>query len=190
MSVILASGSPRRRELLETIGIKDFIVRPAKGEENAGEYRVPEDIVIALSRAKAQEVAALSEHDDIVIAADTIVWAGEKVLGKPKNAEDAEDMLRMLSGKTHEVYTGVTVICGDRMECEAECTEVCFRTLSEEEIRAYVEDGEPMDKAGAYGIQGKASLFVEKIIGDYFNVVGLPLCRLGQMLKAIGVQLL
>ena len=190
MSIILASGSPRRRELLETIGIKDFIVRPAKGEENAAAFHTPEDIVIALSRAKAEEVAAISDENDVIIAADTIVWADGRVLGKPKNAGDAADMLRMLSGKTHEVYTGVTVICGDRMECEAECTQVCFRTLNDAEIKVYIEDGEPMDKAGAYGIQGKASLFVEKINGDYFNVVGLPLCRLGQMLKAIGVQLL
>ncbi len=190
MKIVLASGSPRRRELLNAVGVTDFEVCPAKGEEKAADNLPPQEIVKCLSCAKAQEVAANYGEDTVIIAADTIVWADGRVFGKPKNEDDAFAMLRTLSGKSHEVYTGISVICNGRTISEAECTSVRFRNLSDDEIRAYIATGEPMDKAGAYGIQGRASLMVEKIDGDYFNVVGLPLCRLGQMLKTIGVHLL
>ena len=188
MEIILASGSPRRRELLNTLGLS-FTVCPAKGEENAPEGAGPAEIVKALSRAKAAEVSR-QFAGELIIAADTIVYLDGRVLGKPKDEADARAMLASLSGRAHEVYTGVTVILGEDTLCEAECTKVFFRELSAEEIDAYVASGDPMDKAGAYGIQGKASLMVERLEGDYFNVMGLPLCRLGKMLKTIGVRLL
>ena len=190
MKIVLASASPRRRELLSTVGVTDFEVCPAKGEENAAEGLPPQEIVKSLSCAKAREVAANYGADAVVIAADTIVWADGRVFGKPHDENEAFAMLSTLSGKSHEVYTGITVIYGEKIVSEAECTSVWFRSLSDDEIKAYIATGEPMDKAGAYGIQGMASLMVEKIDGDYFNVVGLPLCRLGQMLKTIGVHLL
>ena len=188
--IVLASGSPRRRELLTMLGISDFRILPAKGEEIVPEGVGPAETVMALARAKAQEVAACSEKDDVIIAADTIVWIDGEILGKPKTAGQAHQMLRLLSGRTHKVYTGVCVIRGDAEELESECTEVRFRELSDAEIDAYIATGEPMDKAGAYGAQGKAALFVEGIDGDFFNVMGLPLCRLGQMLGKQGVTLL
>ena len=188
MEIILASGSPRRRELLNTLGLS-FTVCPAKGEETAPEGAGPAEIVKALSRAKAG-VVARQFAGELIIAADTIVYLDGRVLGKPKDEADARAMLSALSGRSHEVYTGVTVMLGEDTLCEAECTKVFFRELSAEEIDAYVASGDPMDKAGAYGIQGRAALMVEKIEGDYFNVMGLPLCRLGKMLKTIGVRLL
>lgn len=190
MKIVLASGSPRRRELLGVIGVADFEVCPAQGEEKTQEGLPPEEIVKSLSGAKAREVAAKYDPDAVIIAADTIVYADGRVLGKPHDEHEAFSMLKALSGKAHEVYTGITLIRGDNVLSEAECTSVEFRELSDEEINAYIATGEPMDKAGAYGIQGKASLMVSAINGDYFNVVGLPLCRLGQMLKTIGVRLL
>lgn len=190
MSIVLASGSPRRRELLEMLGVRDFIIRPAVGEEKIGPGQSPAEIVCFLSKAKAEEVSLSFGSEDVIIAADTIVWCGGRVFGKPKTEAEAKAMLSELSGKSHEVYTGVTVIKGEKIISEAECTKVYFRELEESEIEAYIADGEPMDKAGAYGIQGKASLFATGIEGDFFNVMGLPLCRLGQMLKTIGVRLL
>ena len=188
MDIILASGSPRRRELLTAAGITDFSVCPAVGEEKAPDGLSPDELVMYLSRGKASEVAA-KYPDKLVIAADTIVWADGRALGKPHSEAEAFGMLRALSGKAHEVYTGVTVMLGEKMLCESECTRVYFRELTDDEIYAYIATGEPMDKAGAYGIQGRASLMVEKIDGDYFNVVGLPLCRLGKMLRSMGVML-
>lgn len=190
MSIVLASGSPRRRELLGMLGVEDFVICPAVGEEKADMSLPPEKIVCALSAAKAAEVAEKFGAEDVIIAADTIVWCGGKIFGKPRTEDDAEDMLNSLSGGEHEVYTGITVIKGETKISEAECTKVRFRALDSAEISAYIASGEPMDKAGAYGIQGKASLFAEGIEGDFFNVMGLPLCRLGQMLKTIGVRLL
>lgn len=189
MNIILASGSPRRRELLEMLGVKEFAVIPAKGEELPHPELSPAELVRELSRAKAAEVAA-AHPDAIVIGADTVVAVDDEVLGKPVDEEDAVRMLQSLSGRSHHVYTGVTVICGERVESVAEGTEVRFRAMTEREIAAYVATGEPMDKAGAYGIQGLASLFAEGIDGDFFNVMGLPVCRLGQMLKSLGVELL
>ena len=190
MHIVLASGSPRRKELLEMLGVKDMLIIPAAGEEKAPAGAGPEELVKALSAQKASEVAALRDKDDLVIGADTIVWVEGRVFGKPHSEEEAEHMLRTLSGNTHEVYTGVTVIRGERVISEAERSLVHLRQLSESEIKAYVATGEPMDKAGAYGAQGKAALFVRGIEGDFFNVMGLPLCRLGEMLKKQGVRIL
>ena len=186
MSIILASASPRRKELLEMLGVKDLRIVPAVGEEKAEAGLPPDELVKALASHKAREVAARCAENDIVIAADTIVWHDGRVYGKPHSEAEAAAMLRSLSGDTHEVYTGVSVIRSGKELLAAERSAVRFRALSD----AYIATGEPMDKAGAYGIQGKASLFAEGIDGDFFNVMGLPLCRLGLMLKAQGVELL
>lgn len=190
MSVVLASGSPRRKELLEMLGVKNMKIIPAKGEEKAPANALPGEIAAALAAQKGREVAQLCGDDDIIISADTIVWHNNRVYGKPHSEEEAKAMLESLSGCTHEVYTGVCVISGERELVEYEVSRVTFRQLGEKEILAYIADGEPMDKAGAYGAQGKGALFVEKIDGDFFNVMGLPLCRLGLMLKKQGVDLL
>lgn len=190
MSIILASQSPRRRQLLEQIGLDHFIVRPARGEEVMDPALSPAQLVEELSRQKAREVAGASDPGDLVIAADTVVAIDGRVLGKPHDREEACAMLSALSGREHTVYTGVTVCRDDRMLTQHEATQVRFRPLSPREIQAYVDSGEPMDKAGAYGVQELGALLVEGIRGDYFNVVGLPLCRLGQMLSQFGVELL
>ena len=189
MGIILASGSPRRRELLEMLGL-EFEIRPAKGGEHPPEGAGPEETVLALAGAKAEEVAEHSAENDVIIAADTIVWLDGKLLGKPHDEADAARMLRALSGREHEVWTGVALIRGAERVSGAEQTFVKFRDLTDGEIAAYIATGEPMDKAGAYGAQGYASLFVEGIRGDFFNVMGLPLCRLGKMLDKLGVKLL
>ena len=189
MKIVLASGSPRRKELLEMMSL-EFEICPAKGEEKLEKNLSPKETVRSLAKAKAKEVAAEYPAGTAIIAADTIVWAEGEILGKPKDRADAVRMLEMLSGKSHSVFTGICVICDDVTVLGVEETEVRFRRLSRSEIEAYVETGEPMDKAGAYGIQGKASVFIEGIKGDYFNVMGLPLCRLGEILKTIGVRLL
>ena len=190
MSIVLASASPRRRELLQMLGVRDLVILPAVGEEKAGRALPPDELVKALAAHKAREVAEKCEKDDIIVAADTIVWHNGQVYGKPHTEADATRMLRELSGDTHAVYTGVCVRRGGQELLAAERSAVRFRTLTDAEIAAYIGTGEPMDKAGAYGIQGKGSLFVEGIEGDFFNVVGLPLCRLGLMLKELGVTLL
>lgn len=190
MKIILASASPRRRELLTMLGVKDLEIIPARGEENPPKGAGPGETVEALSAAKASEVALRASGGDVVIAADTIVWFSDRILGKPSSEADAAEMLRELSGNTHEVYTGVTVIRDGVVLTDHEVTRVSFRSLTDEEIEAYIRTGEPMDKAGAYGAQGIASLFVKKIEGDFFNVMGLPVCLLGQMLKKQGVSLL
>ena len=191
MRIILASGSPRRRELLEMLKVKNLEIIPALGEEKAAAGLAPDALVSQLSLHKAAEVAQKhGDGDSITIGADTVVSLDGKILGKPKTARDAFDMLRSLSGRSHCVYTGVTVICGDRVTSRVEESRVRFRELSDREIDAYIATGEPMDKAGAYGAQGFASLFVEGIDGDFFNVMGLPLCALGKMLAELGVNLL
>lgn len=190
MAIVLASGSPRRRELLEMLGVKDMRIVPAKGGEHPPEGALPGELVEALAAAKGREVAALFGADDVIIAADTIVCFEGRVFGKPHSRSEAVSMLRALSGNTHRVYTGVWVRRGECELCEHEATDVHFRELAEAEIERYVDSGEPMDKAGAYGAQGKAALFVRGIDGDFFNVMGLPLCRLGEMLKKQGVVLL
>ena len=188
MAVILASQSPRRRELLERMGLSDFLIRPAQGEENFDPSLTPTQLVEALSRQKAEEISAGAGPEDIVIAADTVVSVDGRVLGKPGDEAEAAEMLVALSGREHTVYTGVTVRRGGETVTEHEATAVRFRSLTGEEIAAYVATGEPMDKAGAYGIQGYGCLLVEGISGDYFNVVGLPVCRLGKILARFGVE--
>ena len=189
MNLILASASPRRRELLEGLGLQ-FEIRPAKGDERPAPGLGGAETAAQLSRAKCLEIAADASPEDVVIAADTVVCLDGEILGKPHDASDARRMLSGLSGRTHRVYTGVTVARAGRVLSGAEETAVRFRVLTDAEIDAYIATGEPMDKAGAYGIQGRAALFVEGIEGDYFNVMGLPLCRLGQMLKELGVSLI
>jgi len=186
MGIILASASPRRKEILEMLGVKDMRIIPAQGEEAVLENSKPEEIVCALALAKGREVAQKAGAEDIVIAADTIVWYDGRVFGKPHSRDEAISMLSTLSGNTHQVYTGVAVISGGREICEADKTDVRFRDISRAEIEAYVNTGEPMDKAGAYGAQGIASVFVESIEGDFFNVMGLPVCLLDAMLKKLG----
>ena len=190
MRFILASASPRRRELMEMLGVSGLIVRPAVGEEACDPALPPPQLCTALAEAKAREVAACAGEDDVVIAADTIVVHGGRVYGKPHSPAEAAEMLRTLSGDTHEVYTGVCVIRRGVCRCRADRSLVTFRPLSGGEIERYIATGEPMDKAGAYGAQGKGALFVERIDGDFFNVMGLPLCMLGEMLKEQGVELL
>lgn len=188
--IILASQSPRRRQLLEQMGITDFVICPAKGEEDMGAQLPPDRLSEALALAKAREVAAQAGPEDIMIAADTIVTLDHQVLGKPHSREEAVSMLETLSGRHHVVYTGLAVLRGGETVSDHEATEVRFRPLSREEIEAYVATGEPMDKAGAYGIQGRGALLVEGIVGDYFNVMGLPVCKLGQILNRFGVKTL
>ena len=190
MNIVLASASPRRKELLEMLELKNLIVIPAKGEEIPPEHAGPGELVMALSAAKAREVAAQRSPEDLVIGADTIVWFNGHAYGKPHSRREAIRMLEELSGNTHRVYTGVTVIVGGREDREYEESQVTFRQLSREEIERYVDTGEPMDKAGAYGAQGKGALLVEGIRGDFFNVMGLPLCRLALMLRKQGVEIL
>ena len=187
MKLILASASPRRRELMGHLGLP-FSVVPALGPETPPSGADAGETARALSEAKAREVAG-TDPAAVVIGADTVVEIDGVILGKPRDEADAKRMLRLLSGREHRVYTGVTVIAGEEMESAWERTRVFFRPMTEAEIASYVATGEPMDKAGAYGYQGRASLYVERIDGDYFNVVGLPLCRLGTMLEKLGVTL-
>lgn len=189
MALILASTSPRRRELLGMLGLS-FTVLGADIDETMDPRRGAEAEVSRICRAKAEAVRPLSAAEDVIVAADTIVCVDSRILGKPRSEADAAAMLRLLSGRTHEVRTGVTVLGDSRCVTEVEETAVRFRPLQENEIRAYIESGEPMDKAGAYGIQGLGSIFVESILGDYFNVMGLPLCRLSQILNAFGIAVL
>lgn len=186
MQLILASGSPRRKELLSLFHIP-FTVIPADVDETMDPAKAPCDEVARLSAKKARAVKR--EPDDVVIAADTIVVCEGKVLGKPKSEENAYAMLSLLSGRDHQVMTGCTVLRGEKCETFTEVTDLHFRTLSEREIRAYIASGEPMDKAGAYGIQGGAALFCRRMEGDYYNVMGLPVCRLWQTLQSIAPEL-
>lgn len=190
MDIVLASGSPRRRELLQMLKVKNLRVIPARSEERAPAGLEPGELVKFLASHKAREVAALCGEDDLIIAADTIVWHHGRIFGKPHSPEEAAAMLRSLSGCSHQVFTGVSVLRRGRELLEYEMSRVHFRSLDEDEIARYVATGEPMDKAGAYGAQGRAALFVRGIDGDFFNVMGLPLCTLGQMLKEQGVVLL
>ena len=186
--IILASASPRRRELLGMFDLT-FTVIPAVGEEKSEAGLTPGETVEALARAKAAEVAA-GHSGAVVIGSDTVVERDGELLGKPKSEAEAFRMLKSLSGRSHRVWSGVCVIEGERCLTAHEMTAVHFRSLSDEEIWAYIRSGEPMDKAGAYGCQGRASLFIDRLEGDFFNVMGLPLCRLGLMLKELGVELL
>ncbi len=187
MQLILASQSPRRKELLELFRIP-FVIRAADIDEAMDPEKDPYDEVARVSRRKAQAVAR--EAEDTVIAADTVVVCQGEVLGKPRDEAEAERMLTLLSGREHQVMTGLTLLRGQRCITVTEVTDICFRPLTQKEILAYIRTGEPMDKAGAYGIQGGAALFAPRITGDYFNVVGLPVCRLGQLLKQIAPELM
>ena len=186
MNVILASQSPRRRELLGLTGL-DFTVRVADIDESMDAAKAPFDEVARVSRLKALAVQRAPE--DVVIAADTIVVCGGEVLGKPRDEEDAFRILSLLSGRHHEVMTGMTVLRGDEVITHTEVTKIHFRALSPAEIRAYIATGEPMDKAGAYGIQGGAALFADQMEGDYYNVMGLPVCRLAMILRSLGLPI-
>lgn len=204
IQVILASASPRRKELLEQVGI-EFSVCPAKGEEHI-DGQTPHEAVLELSKQKAEEVAAsvlayneaheelVTPQDILVIGADTVVAIGGEILGKPKDEADAVRMLSRLSGQTHSVYTGVTLVLIDRSgrvgeHAFYEKTDVCMYDMSEEEILRYVATGEPMDKAGAYGIQGRCAIHIRQIRGDYNNVVGLPVAGIYQELTKLGIDL-
>lgn len=186
--IVLASGSPRRQELLTRIGIRDFTVRVPQVEEWYPQGLTPPEIVSYISREKSQAVP--SEEDEIVITADTMVFLDDERLGKPQDEADALRMLTALQGRRHTVCTGVTVRQGDRVLTESEATGVVFRPAEESELRAYIATGEPMDKAGSYGVQGKGALLVERLEGDFFNVMGLPVLRLSRMLAQFGIKLL
>lgn len=187
MNVILASQSPRRKELLGLFHIP-FVVRVSDADETMDPAAPAAEQVGLVSRRKAEAVSR--QADDVVIAADTIVVCDGQILGKPKDEADACRMLRLLSGRDHQVMTGMTVLRGEICKTVTEITDIHFRQLSDREINAYVGSGEPMDKAGAYGIQGGAALFAERLVGDYYNVMGLPVCRLGQLLREIAPEVM
>ncbi len=186
--IILASHSPRRRELLRQIGVR-FLSDPADVDERVRLGESPESYAVRVSQDKAR-VAARRAEKGIIVAADTIVVLDDQILGKPVDARDAEHMLGQLSGKVHSVITGLTVMDAGtgKSDTRTSVTKVWFRSLSPNEIASYVASGEPLDKAGAYGIQGKGALLVERIEGCYFNVVGLPLAVLGEMLLEFGFK--
>ena len=182
MELILASQSPRRKELLGFFHIP-FRICVADVDEAMDPAKPPFDEVGRVSRLKAQAVHR--KPGDVVVAADTIVVCQGQVLGKPRDPEDAFRMLRLLSGRDHQVMTGMTVVTDQQTLTHTEVTDIHFRELSDREIDAYIRTGEPMDKAGSYGIQGGAALFAEKLVGDYYNVMGLPVCRLSQLLREL-----
>ena len=187
MEIILASASPRRRDLLEMLGFQELVILPAPFEEKVTDVDAAKAVaMIALGKARY----AAQKSDGTVIAADTLVYIDGEPVGKPRDEEDAKNMLRRLSGRMHTVYTGVAVIKDGREITDYEETDVYFRKISEREIEAYVKTGEPMDKAGAYAAQGVGAVFIEKINGDFFNVMGLPLCKLADMLAEIGIEIL
>ena len=191
MALILASKSPRRRELLAQMGLTDFEIHPALGEELAQPDLTPPELVQALALHKAQEVAqAFAQSGDVVIGADTIVVLDGQVLGKPHDEAHALAMLTALSGREHHVYTGVGGHHAGPAAGEGGDTAGWLRKPTEGELRRYIATGEPMDKAGAYGIQGRGGLLVSRIQGDYTNVVGLPIVRLASMLAQFGVTVL
>lgn len=183
--IILASGSPRRRQLLEQVGIPFEVVVSDADEtiEGPPDYQVRE---LALRKARAGREMAGKEA--IILAADTLVYIDNTVLGKPESPKEAYNMLKNLSGRTHTVYTGVAILNGNRTEAFVDSTKVTFRDLSHDEIWGYISTGEPMDKAGAYGVQDKGALLVHSIDGDYFTVVGLPVAKVAAALRAMGQE--
>ena len=191
MALILASKSPRRRELLAQMGLTDFEIHPALGEELAQPDLTPPELVQALALHKAQEVAqAFAQSGDVVIGADTIVVLDGQVLGKPHDEAHALAMLTALSGREHHVYTGVARLQDRPARVQGEDTARWLPHATEGELPRYIATGEPMDKAGAYGIQGRGGLLVSRIQGDYTNVVGLPIVRLASRLAQFGVTVL
>lgn len=187
MHLVLASQSPRRKALLELFHIP-FAIRVADIDEHMDPAKPPYEEVGRVSREKAEAISRNPE--DVVIAVDTIVVCDNQVLGKPKDAEDAYRMLQLLSGRDHQVMTGMTVLYKAKAVVCTEVTDVHFRDLTDKEIWDYIRTDEPMDKAGAYGIQGGAALFAERISGDFYNVMGLPVCRLSQILKVIAPEIM
>ncbi len=186
--IVLASGSPRRQELLRRIGIEQFDIRVPQVEETYPAGLNPRETVEYISREKAEAARRLCAEDEIFITADTMVFLDDARLGKPHDEADALRMLTALQGRRHTVCTGVSVGLGNHLETESEATEVVFRPATEAELRGYIRTGEPMDKAGAYGVQGKGALLVEGLHGDFFNVMGLPVLRLSRMLERFGVS--
>ena len=187
--IILASNSPRRGELLRQIGLS-FVTAPANVDEQVQAGESPESYVVRVALDKARAAAAMA-GSGVIIAADTIVVLGDRILGKPADRHDAELMLSLLSGRTHIVITGLAVIdaAAGKTATGTSLTRVWFRDLSQDEITSYIMTGEPLDKAGAYGIQGKGALFVKQIEGCYYNVVGLPLSLLGELLRNFSIRL-
>lgn len=189
MKLILASQSPRRAELLRQMGLS-FTVRPSNTEEVTEPGLTPHEEVVSLSLQKARAVYGGLSEEAVVLSADTVVVLDGTILGKPRDEEDAKKMLTALSGRSHLVLTGVTVMGPEGTQTHCEETVVTFRSLSEKEIDAYIATKEPMDKAGSYGVQGLGGLLVSHLTGDYFNVVGLPVCAAGQMLRKAGIPVL
>ena len=183
--LVLASQSPRRQELLRRIGLTDFSVRVPQTDESAPEGLSPTALVEHICRQKAIAARSLCTAEEVFLTADTMVFLDDQRLGKPKDAADALRMLTALQGRRHLVCTGVTVGQGERLLTQSESTWVRFRPATQEQLAAYVRTGEPLDKAGAYGIQGKACVFIRGIQGDYYNVVGLPVCALHELLKQV-----
>ena len=189
MAIVLASQSPRRQELLARIGVEDFKTLSLDIDESYPEGLSPEDTVRYIAKKKCDAAAALCAPDDLIITADTMVFLENDRLGKPRDEADALRMLTELAGNRHTVCTGVTVRKGGKAEAFTVSTDVYFRPCTEEELRAYIATGEPMDKAGAYGVQSLGALLVERIDGDFYNVMGLPVEKLGQCLtKHFGVR--
>lgn len=188
--LILASASPRRCNLLKNLGL-NFEVIPSDIEEEVMEGVPPQKVVSLLARKKALSIAQ-KQKDAVVIGADTIVVYKDNILGKPFDENDAQNMLNKLSGEWHQVITGIAVIDSASGKCKthSEITHVKFKTISEQEIKDYIKTGEPLDKAGGYGIQGKGGLFVEEIKGCFYNVVGLPLSRLYDVLKDFHIKII
>ena len=189
MGIVLASASPRRKELLERMGL-DFTVRVADLDETMDPFAHPADEVARVAALKAKAVYPMCHDGDVIIGADTIVVCDSLVMGKPRSESEAFSMLRRLSGREHQVMTGLSVLTDTYEETVTVTTTLRMRPLSDEEIRDYVATGEPMDKAGAYGIQGLASMFIVGLDGDYYNVMGLPICTLTMILRKCGVRLL
>jgi len=173
--IILASASPRRKEILELADLK-FDVMPSDAQEITTKT-APNEVVMELASIKAKDIYKKSEKQSMIVGADTVVAYQGQILGKPTDKADAKRMLTMLSGQTHEVYTGVCVIEDGKTKTFYEETKVTFYEISDEQIDYYIKTGEPMDKAGSYGIQGKAAVFIKGIEGDYYNVVGFPIAR-------------
>ncbi len=190
MEIILASSSPRRKELLAQIGIKDYRILSPNVDEDIDRDMPPDQLVEELSHRKAMAIRAQMGEEALIIAADTVVSLEGEVLGKPVDKTDAFRMLSALSGNRHQVYTGLTVLRGPRKITGHEATSVTFRELESQEIMDYIATEEPMDKAGAYGIQGVGAVLISHIEGDYFNVMGLPVYRLSRILASFGVDTL
>jgi len=188
MAIILASGSPRRQELMRRIGISDFIISVPEIDESYPQGLTPGEIVEYISRKKS--AAVVCSPEDVVITADTMVFLDDEKLGKPRDEAQALTMLSHLQGRRHTVCTGVTVRRGQELLTRHRETDVYFRRATQKELLAYIRSGEPMDKAGAYGVQGQGALLVERIDGDFFNVMGLPVLLLSEMLSHFDIHLL